>query len=134
MTRAQSRPRRELTTTLHALLTQPSPTLEIPRLLDMVVPGFDRFLRQFYPGFRRPGTLLLPISVRIPLLAGLAEVARRPDYWAESLLGAVAETARPGLEACFRGLMAARIGAATHPRLYRRPAEVQGGDFSFIAA
>lgn len=80
---------------------------EIPRLLDTVVPGFDRFLHQSHPGFRRPGTLLLPISIRIPVLAGVAEVASRPRHWAESLLGAVAETARPGLVACFSELMAA---------------------------
>jgi hypothetical protein len=30
---------------------------ELPRLLDRVVPGFDRFLHQSHPGFRRPGTL-----------------------------------------------------------------------------
>ncbi len=84
-----------------------SSATEIPRLLDTVVPGFDRFLHQTYPGFRRPGTLLLPISIRVPVLAGVAQVASRPDHWAESLIGAVAETARPGLAACFRELMAA---------------------------
>ena len=51
--------------------------------------------------FRRPGTLLLPISIRIPVLAGIARVASRPDRLAERLLGAVAETARPGLAECF---------------------------------
>lgn len=80
---------------------------EVPRLLDAVVPGFDRFLYQSHPGFRRPGTLLLPISVRIPVLAGVALVTRRPKVWAEALLGAAAETARPALAACFRDLMAA---------------------------
>ena len=80
---------------------------EIPRLLDTDVSGFDRFLYQSYPGFRRPGTLLLPISIRIPVLVGVAQVASRPDHWTECLIGAVAETARPGLAACFRELMAA---------------------------
>jgi hypothetical protein len=84
-----------------------SSTGEIPRLLDAVVPGFDRFLHQSHPGFRRPGTLLLPISIRIPVLAGVAHVASRPDHWTDGLLGAVAETARPGLADCFRRLMAA---------------------------
>lgn len=87
--------------------TQASSAQEIPRLLDVVVPGFDRFLHQSYPGFRRPGTLLAPIAIRIPLLTGVAEVARRPDDWAASLLDAVAEAVRPGLAACLRGLMAA---------------------------
>ena len=53
---------------------------EIPRLLDVILPGFDRFLHQLYPGFRRPGTLLLPLSIRIPVLAGVARVADRPDH------------------------------------------------------
>jgi hypothetical protein len=78
----------------------------IPRLLDTVVPGFDRFMHQSNPDFWRPGTLLLPISIRIPVLAGIARVASQPDRWAESLLGAVAKTARPGLAECFRRLTA----------------------------
>jgi len=76
---------------------------EVPRLLDAVVPGFDRFVHQSNPGFRQPGTLLLPVSIRIPVLAGIA----RPAHWVERLLGAVAATARPRLAECFRRLMAA---------------------------
>jgi hypothetical protein len=79
---------------------------ETPRLLDTVVPGFDRFLHQSNPGFRRPGTLLLPISIRIPVLAGIAQVTNRPDHWAERLLRAAAGTVRPELAECFRQLMA----------------------------
>lgn len=75
--------------------------------MTQVVPGFDHFLHQSHPGFRRPGTLLLPISVRVPVLAGVALVARHPKVWAEALLGAAAETARPALVECFRDLMAA---------------------------
>lgn len=72
------------------------------------MPGFDRFLHQSIPDVRLPGTLLLPpISVRIPVLAGIAQVISRPDRWAEALLGAVAETARPGLAECLRRLSAA---------------------------
>jgi hypothetical protein len=81
---------------------------EIPRLLDIIVPGFDAFVHRWYPGFRRPGTLLLPLSVRIPVLAGVARVAREPNRWAESLLDAVAEIERPRLVACLGGLMAGR--------------------------
>ena len=80
---------------------------QIPRLLDVVVPGFDRSLYQSIPDFRWPCTLLLPISVRMPVLAGIAQVVSRPDRWAEGLLGAVAETARPGLAECLRRLTAA---------------------------
>jgi hypothetical protein len=46
--------------------------------LDVVVPGFDRFLHQSIPDFRLPGTLLLPISVRMPVLAGIAQVVSWP--------------------------------------------------------
>ena len=80
---------------------------EVPRLLDAVVPGFDRFVHQSNPGFRQPGTLLLPVSIRIPVLAGIAQVTNRPARWVERLLGAVAATARPRLAECFRRLMAA---------------------------
>lgn len=79
---------------------------EIPRLLDVVLPGFDRFLYQSYPGFKRPGTLLLPLSIRIPLLAGVGHVASQPEHWADRLLGAVSEIARPRLAECLEGLMA----------------------------
>jgi hypothetical protein len=60
---------------------------EMPRLLDTVVPGFDHFLHQSNPGFRRPGTLLLPVSIRIPVLAGIAQVTDRPDQWAPRISG-----------------------------------------------
>jgi len=74
---------------------------DIPRLLELVVPGFDDFLRRSNPSFQRPGTLLLPMSIRIPVLAGVSRVARRPADWAESLLSAVGQGALFGLTACF---------------------------------
>jgi len=79
---------------------------EIPRVLDTVVPGFDRFLYRLYPAFRRPGSLLFPLNIRIPVLAGVARVASQPDHWAECLLGAVAENARPRLAECLKSLSA----------------------------
>jgi hypothetical protein len=85
---------------------QASSAADIPRLLEIVVPGFDAFLRDSNSGFRRPGTLLLPMSIRIPVLAGVARVMRRPADWAESLLGAVPEGARSELAACLRELVA----------------------------
>jgi hypothetical protein len=89
---------------------------QTPRLLDRVVPGFDRFLLQSIPDFRRPGTLLLPISIRIPVLAGIARVASQPDRWAESLLDAAPKTARPGLAECFRRLIGAEACRQTNGR------------------
>lgn len=82
-----------------------APSTEIPRLLEVVVPEFDEFLRRSYPGFRRPGTLLLPMSVRIPVLAGLARVLRQPARWVEQLLAEVTELARPELAACLAEVM-----------------------------
>jgi hypothetical protein len=87
-----------------ARLQQGSPVGDIPRLLELIVPGFDDFVRHSNPGFRRPGTLLLPMSIRIPVLAGVSLVARRPTIWAESLLGAVNQSAQSGLTACFTEL------------------------------
>ena len=38
--------------------------------------------------FQQPGTHLLPISIWIPALAGIVQVASRPDHWkAGSALG-----------------------------------------------
>lgn len=91
-----------------ARMRAPSRADEIPRLLEVILPGFDRFLHQLYPGFRRPSTLLLPLNIRIPVLAGVALVARQPEYWADRLLGAVNEGARPRLVECLAGLMAGR--------------------------
>jgi hypothetical protein len=83
---------------------QRPPVADIPRLVEMVEPGFDDFLRHSSPGFRRPATLLLPMSIRIPVLAGATRVARRPADWAERLLGAVGQSALAGLTACLREL------------------------------
>lgn len=77
---------------------------QVPRLLDMVVPGFDRYLRYSHPDFRRPGNLLLPISIRIPVLAGVARVANRVEHWVDRLLGATPESTRRDLAACLQDL------------------------------
>lgn len=76
----------------------------VPRLLDVLVPGFDDFLRCRQPYFRRPGTLLLPLSVRMPVLAGIARVTWRPERWASSLIGAAADADRACLADCLRQL------------------------------
>ncbi len=106
---------------------------ETPRLLDMIIPGFDRFLYRLYPVFRRPGTLLLPLNVRIPVLAGVARVASRPDHWAERLLDGVTATARPRLAECLRALSAERDLAEGLVRSPGRRGRA-GGKFAFIAA
>jgi hypothetical protein len=86
----------------------------LPRLLDVVVSGFDQHLREHHSHFRPPGTLLLPISVRIPVLAGVSMVATRPDYWAERLIGSAVVDIRDRLISCLRSLFAAK--RSTHLR------------------
>jgi hypothetical protein len=77
----------------------------IPRLLDAVVPGFDAHLRQHHPGFHRPGTLLLPISIRVPVLAGASIVAARPDAWADPLRNAAGKVVASHVDTCLRSLL-----------------------------
>jgi TniQ len=76
--------------------------IEIPRLLNLVVPGFDMFMRRHHRYFVRPGTLLLTMSIRIPVLAGLATIVNKPDDWPERLAGAVAPQFRDHLAACLQ--------------------------------
>jgi hypothetical protein len=81
-----------------------SPIADIPRLLEILVPGFDDFLSGVWPGFRRPPTLLLPMSIRIPVLAGVARVMHHPDHWAEALIRAAGENDQAALAGCLREL------------------------------
>lgn len=83
--------------------------IAIPRMLDVIVPGFDRYLQRHYPDFSRPGTLLLAISVRIPVLAGLAMVMARPNSWVERLLGVAGKGIRDRLAAWLRSLPSPRV-------------------------
>jgi hypothetical protein len=61
-----------------------------PRLLDIVVPGSEDFFRSLAPEIWPCSSRILPLSVRVPVLAGVAVVFSRPGYWVEKLLGAVA--------------------------------------------
>jgi hypothetical protein len=80
------------------------PIADIPRLLEILVPGFDDFLSSIWPGFRCPPTLLLPMSIRIPVLAGVARVMQRPKYWSETLVNAANENEKAALAECLEGL------------------------------
>lgn len=120
--------------------------IAIPRMLDVIVPGFDRYLQRHYPDFSRPGTLLLAISVRIPVLAGLATVMARPNSWVERLLGVAGKGIRDRLAAWLRSLPSPlvpyenlRIRRAIDPPIERPPALAKAiatgiPDFSLIAA
>ena len=85
----------------------------VPRLLDVVVPGFDQYLEEHYPHYRSPGSLLLAMAVRVPVLAGVGAVVSRPDYWVERLLGVSPRDFHSRLIACIRSLP----GGANAPRI-----------------
>jgi hypothetical protein len=97
---------------LMRILLLPRPTVSenqrcltaVPRLLDVVVPGFDQYLGEHYPHYRPPGTFLLAIAVRVPVLAGVGAVVTRPDYWAERLFGVSPREFHHRLIACIRSL------------------------------
>jgi hypothetical protein len=76
----------------------------IPRLLNVIVPGFDEDAEAQHPGFRLPAALLLPISIRGPLLAGLDRVAFQPERWIEPLLGAASRPMQRRIWNCLSAL------------------------------
>lgn len=86
--------------------------MAIPRLLNIVVPGFDDDAQEQHPDFRLPGTLLLPISIRAPLLAGVNRVAAQPERWAEPLLAAAMKPAQPRIWECLGNLSDALVSDA----------------------
>jgi hypothetical protein len=84
----------------------PQISTTIPRMLDIVVPGFDDYVREYYADFRLPGTLLLPMNMRRPLLAGVSKVVAQPTQWVEHLLGAAGKPTQGRVWACLHGLSA----------------------------
>jgi hypothetical protein len=60
------------------------------RLLELVVPGSDAFFRRLAPEMWPTSSRILPLSVRVPVLAGVAVMSSRPEYWVERLVGAAA--------------------------------------------
>jgi TniQ len=98
---------------MRGLLLPQTPSSRMPRtpatlsrLLDLVVPGADEFFRRLAPEIWPPNSRILPLSARVPVLAGVAEVSRRPQYWVKALLSAVAPH-HVGLLDCLRTLAAA---------------------------
>jgi TniQ len=75
-----------------------------PRLVDIVVPGSEEFFQRLPPENWQCGSRILPLSVRIPVLAGVAAVSSRPNYWLEQLLGAAAPLHQAGLLRCIATL------------------------------
>ena len=73
-----------------------------PRLLDLVVPDSDDFFQRLQPENWPCTSRMLPLSIRAPVLAGVAAVSSRPDYWIDKLVSAVAPSAQAGLMHCIR--------------------------------
>jgi hypothetical protein len=80
-------------------------TAQKPRVLDLVVPGTDDFLRRLQPENWLWSPRLLPLSVRIPVLAGVACVSSLPERWIDKLVGAVAPPHQASLLHCFQALL-----------------------------
>jgi TniQ len=90
------------------------------RLLDIVVPGADDFFRRLAPEIWPCNSRILPLSVRVPVLAGVAVLSSRPAYWVEKLVGAAAPSHQVGLLHSLGTLAASscRAGFATKPHKY----------------
>jgi hypothetical protein len=68
-----------------------------PRLLNLVVPESEGFFQRLPPENWPCTARMLPLSVRAPVLAGVAVVSSRPEYWVAELVGAAAPSAQAGL-------------------------------------
>lgn len=73
-----------------------------PRLLDLVVLGSDDFFQRLAPENWPCTSRMLPLSLRIPALAGVATVSRRPKHCIEKLVGAAAPAYQARLMRCAR--------------------------------
>jgi hypothetical protein len=76
----------------------------VPQVLDRVVPGAEEFFQRLQPENWLLSARFLPLSVRIPVLAGIARVLSLPERWIDKLVGAVAPPHQASLLHCFRAL------------------------------
>jgi hypothetical protein len=77
----------------------------MPRMLNVVVPGFDEYVREPHPDFRPPGNLVLPMNLRRPLLVGgVNRVMAQPREWVDHLLGAASIPSQKRVWACLKAL------------------------------
>jgi hypothetical protein len=79
-------------------------TTTTPRLLDLVVPNSEDFFQRLQPENWPCTSWMLPLSIRAPVLAGVAAVSSRPDYWVAKLVSAAAPSAQAGLMHCMRSV------------------------------
>ena len=76
----------------------------MPRLLDLVVPGADDFFGRIAPENWPCTSRMLPLSVRIPVLAGVATVSGHPENWIGKLISVAAPPHRANLRNCLEAL------------------------------
>jgi hypothetical protein len=76
----------------------------IPRLLDLVVRGADDFFGRIALENWPCTSRMLPLSVRIPVLAGVATVSGHPENWIGKLISAAAPPHRANLRNCLEAL------------------------------
>jgi len=76
----------------------------MPRVLDLVVPGAEDFFQRLQPENWPWSARFLPLSIRIPVLAGVASVLSLPERWIDKLVGAVARPHQASLLNCFGAL------------------------------
>ena len=73
-------------------------------MLDLVVPGGDDFFGRIAPENWLCTSRMLPLSVRIPVLAGVATVTAHPENWVGKLMSAAALPHRVNLRHCLEAL------------------------------
>ena len=100
----------------------------LSRLLDLVVPGADDFFRRLAPEIWPPNSRILPLSIRVPVLAGVAEISGRPESWVEPLLRVAAPPHRARLLHCLQIIAAAdyRSRLVSRPRVCREESHICG--------
>ena len=67
-----------------------------PRLLDLVVPDSESFFQRLQPENWPCTSRMLPLTIRVPVLAGVAAASSHPDYWIAKLVSAAAPSAQAG--------------------------------------
>jgi hypothetical protein len=84
-----------------------------PRTLDLVVPGSEEFFQRLAPENWLSTSRMLPLSIRIPVLAGVAAVSMRPNHWIDKLLSAATPAHHAVLRECATALAASNRRAET---------------------
>ena len=80
----------------------------VSRLLNLVVPDSEDFFRRLPPETWPCTARMLPLSVRAPVLAGVAAVSSHPEYWVAKLVNAAPPSAQAGLMHCIRSVVLSR--------------------------